>query len=50
MKITGHYNSGYPGKGFKRWRDYVSSSLSYQEQYEYGLKKLKELGYKFAAN
>jgi len=44
-KVTGYYNSkailGYPGKV----RDYVNT-LSYQEQYEFGINVLKQYGWK----
>ena len=42
-KITGHYNSLIPGTSM-RVRDYIKT-LSYEEQYQYGIKKLIELGW-----
>jgi hypothetical protein len=43
-KITGHYNSLMPGTSM-RVRDYIKT-LSFEEQYNYGLKKLIEFGWK----
>ena len=43
-KITGHYNSKYPNSNI-RIRDYINT-LSYEEQYKYGIYKLKEFGWK----
>lgn len=43
MKISGHYSSHMPGTKI-RVRDYVKT-LSYDEQYEYGIKIMKKFGY-----
>ncbi|WP_300667125.1 RHS repeat-associated core domain-containing protein, partial [Fluviicola sp.] len=42
--VTGHYNSRGP-EGFSRVRDYVKT-LSFNEQREYGLKIMRQVGWK----
>lgn len=44
MKVTAHYNSRWSNTSM-RVRDYVNT-LSFEEQYKYGIQVLKDFGWK----